>query len=68
MSAESQQKQPLLGNGFANTTVASKWFSSRHLMAATVTHETIEQLLEEMFSVWSVPRLYNEELLPIPVS
>jgi hypothetical protein len=32
-------------------------------MAATDTHATIEELLEALFSVWSVPRLYNEEQL-----
>jgi hypothetical protein len=35
-------------------------------MAATDTHETIEQLLEAIFSVRSVLR--HKELLPIPVS
>jgi hypothetical protein len=33
-------------------------------MAATNTHVPIEELLEEVFSVRSVPRLYNEDQLP----
>jgi hypothetical protein len=32
-------------------------------MAATDTHATIEELLEAVFSVRSVPRLYNESQL-----
>jgi hypothetical protein len=34
-------------------------------MAATDTHATIEELLEAVFSVLSVPRLYNEGQLPL---
>jgi hypothetical protein len=34
-------------------------------MTATDTHATIEELLEAVFSVRSVPRLYNEEQLTI---
>jgi hypothetical protein len=60
-----QQRQPLLGNGSANTSVARQWFNSRHLMAATDTHTTIEELLEAVFSVRSVRRLYNEDQLPL---
>jgi hypothetical protein len=56
MSAENQQRQSLLWNGFANTPVASQWFSSRHVIAATDTQSTIEELLETMFPVRSVPR------------
>jgi hypothetical protein len=33
-------------------------------MAATGTHATVEELLEAMFSVLSVPGLYNEDQLP----
>jgi hypothetical protein len=36
-------------------------------MAATDTHATTE-LLEEVFSVWSVPRIYNEEQLQLQES
>jgi hypothetical protein len=35
-----------------------------HVMAATVTHAIIEELLEAVLSVWSMPRLYNEGQLP----
>jgi hypothetical protein len=34
-------------------------------MAATDTHATREKLLEGMFSVRSVPMLYNEDQLPL---
>jgi hypothetical protein len=34
-------------------------------MAERDTHATIEELLEAVFSVRSVPRLYNEDQLPI---
>jgi hypothetical protein len=34
-------------------------------MAATDTHITLEELLEVMFSVRFVPRLYNEEQLQL---
>jgi hypothetical protein len=33
-------------------------------MAATVMHVTIEELLEAVLSVWSMPRLYNKGQLP----
>jgi hypothetical protein len=45
MSTESQNcetsRQPLIGNGSANTTVARQWLSSRHMMATTGMHATI---------------------------
>jgi hypothetical protein len=34
-------------------------------MAATYTHGTMNELLEVVFSVRSVPRLYNEGQLPL---
>jgi hypothetical protein len=37
-------------------------------MAATDIHVTIEELLESVLTVWSVPRLYNEEQLPLEKS
>jgi hypothetical protein len=37
-------------------------------MAEIDPHATIEELLEAMFSVRSVPRLYNEDQLPLRVS
>jgi hypothetical protein len=36
-----------------------------YIMAATDTHPTIEELLEAVFSVRSVPRPYNEGQLPL---
>jgi hypothetical protein len=48
-----------------NTTVARKWLSSHQVMAPTDTHATIEVLLEAVFSVQSVPSLYNEDYLPM---
>jgi hypothetical protein len=46
------------------TPIAQQWLSKCHMTAATVTY-TIEELLEVVFSVWSVPGLYNEEQLPL---
>jgi hypothetical protein len=37
-------------------------------MAATGTYETIEELLEAVFFVWSVPRIYNEGQMPLEES
>jgi hypothetical protein len=37
-------------------------------MAATDTHATVEEMLEAMFSVRSVPRLYNEVQLSLEES
>jgi hypothetical protein len=34
-------------------------------MAATDTHATINEMLEAVFSVQSVPRLYDEDQLPL---
>jgi hypothetical protein len=39
----------------------ARWLSSRHVMGTKDTHAAIEQLLEEVFSVRSVPRLHNED-------
>jgi hypothetical protein len=50
----------LLGNGSANTPVARQWLS-RHVIAAT----DMYAILEETFSVRSMPRLYNEDELPL---
>jgi hypothetical protein len=67
MSAESQnceaRRGPLLGNGSVNAPIAKQWLSIRHVIAATDTHTTIEELLEAMISARSVPRLYNEHQL-----
>jgi hypothetical protein len=51
-----------------NTPVAKQRLNSRQVMAATDTHATIEELLEAVFSVWSVPIQYNEDQLSSPVS
>jgi hypothetical protein len=40
-----------------NTPVVRQWFSNRHVIAATCTHATIEEMLEAISSVGSVPRL-----------
>jgi hypothetical protein len=50
-----------LGNGSANTPVASQWLNSRHVIAAKGTHV----IMEEALSVPSVPRLYNEDQMPL---
>jgi hypothetical protein len=34
-------------------------------MATTDTHATIEELLDAVFSVWSVPKPYTEDQLPL---
>jgi hypothetical protein len=57
MSAESQHRQPLLGNGSVKTPVATQWLSNRHVIASTDKHATIEELLEEVCSMLSVQRL-----------
>jgi hypothetical protein len=71
MSAESQNceasRQPLLENGSANMPIARQWLSNHHMMAATDTHATIEELLEVVVSVWSMLRLYNKDQLPLRV-
>jgi hypothetical protein len=54
----SQQRQSLVGNGFLKTAVARQLFSSCHIIAIRSTHATIEELLEEVFSVRSVLGLY----------
>jgi hypothetical protein len=33
----------------------------KHIAVATDTHSAIEELLESVFSVWPVPRPYNED-------
>jgi hypothetical protein len=69
MSAESQDcgasRRLLQGNGSANPVIAKQWLSSRRVKAVTHTHATIEEMLEAMFSVRSVPRLCNENQLPL---
>jgi hypothetical protein len=48
---------PLLGNGSVNMPVARGWLSSCHVITVIDMHAKIEELLEELFSVWSVLRL-----------
>jgi hypothetical protein len=33
----------------------------KHISATTNQHETVEELFESVFSVWSAPRLYSED-------
>jgi hypothetical protein len=40
--------------------VPRQWHG-KHVSTATGTSETIEELWEVLFSVWSMPRLYNED-------
>jgi hypothetical protein len=54
-------KQKLLSNGSVNN-------GRCQVMAATVTHATIEELLKEEFSVWSVTRIYKKGQLPLEES
>jgi hypothetical protein len=61
----SRQRQPLLGNGSAYTPVARQWLIRRHVMSATGTQATVDELLEAMFSVRSMPRLHNEDQMPL---
>jgi hypothetical protein len=69
----SQQRQPLLGNGSENTLVArqqsrnrQQWSNCEAVLSTRSVrwlHESIIHLFGEMFSMRSVPRLYNEEQL-----
>jgi hypothetical protein len=58
------EKQPLLGNGSAN---ARCWqcFYNRHVIVARYAHATMKEQMTAVFSVPSVPRLYNEDQLPL---
>jgi hypothetical protein len=67
----SQQRQPLLGNGSANTPIVrqqihnmqqwSNWEAVFSMRFMQYLHDaTIEELLEEVFSVWSVPSCYKQ--------
>jgi hypothetical protein len=68
VSTGSQHRQPLLGNGSANTPLARQWPTSRLVIAETDTHARIEELLGAVISVRPVPRLYNEDQLPLRAS
>jgi hypothetical protein len=47
------------------TPVARQWLVDRHVIAATVAHVQIAELLEAVFPVRSVSRLYKEEQLSL---
>jgi hypothetical protein len=59
---------PLLGDGSVNMPVVDQWLSSRHVTDAIDMHAKTEELLEAVFSVQFVPRLYNEDQLSLPVN
>jgi hypothetical protein len=40
------------------TRVSEQWLGDRHVIAATFAHPTIAEMLEALFSVPSVPKLY----------
>jgi hypothetical protein len=61
------KKQSLIGNGCADTPVAGQWFSIRHMIAAADAHAKMEEFMEAVFSVRSLPRLYNETTSVKPV-
>jgi hypothetical protein len=61
MSAESQQRKPLLENGSAKTLLARQLLNSRYVIASTDTHT----IMEAVFSVPSVPRPYKDDQLPL---
>jgi hypothetical protein len=46
-------------------TISRQWLSSSHVMAATDTQATMEEPLEEVFSVRSMLKLFNNQL-PLP--
>jgi hypothetical protein len=45
--------------------VYRRWLSSRHVIATINTHATMEDLLVTLSFVRSLPRLYNEDQLPL---
>jgi hypothetical protein len=53
----------LLGNSAAKKPVVRQWLTNRHMTAATDT----QAIMEYVFSVGYVPRLCNEEQLPLLV-
>jgi hypothetical protein len=58
----------LLRNDSVNTPVAEQWLSSSHVIVASDTRAAVENLLEAVFSVRSVPSLYNEDQPPLLVN
>jgi hypothetical protein len=57
----SQQRQPLLGNCSVNTPVTRRREGGCHVIPTAHIHAAIEELLEAVFSVLSVPNIYNED-------
>jgi hypothetical protein len=51
-----------------NMPIATQWLNSHHMIATTDKHAAMEDLLEVVFSVQSMLKLYNEDQLPLPVS
>jgi hypothetical protein len=49
------EKQPLLGNGSANTPVARQRLNNRHVIVENDAHAIIGEWFEAVFSVLSVP-------------
>jgi hypothetical protein len=47
--------------------VARQWLSDCHIIAATIPHATIAELLEVVFTVWFALRLYKEDQLRVQV-
>jgi hypothetical protein len=57
----------------ADTAVARHWLSKNHVTAATLIYAIVEELLEDMFSVWSLQWLHpsamkqrQEEAFSVP--
>jgi hypothetical protein len=42
-------------------TAISRQWPSKHAPVATDIHATMEELQEVVFSVWSMPKLYNKD-------
>jgi hypothetical protein len=53
----------LLGNGSVNTSIARQWLSKSR-DRDHVTNATIEELLDAVFSVRFVPKIFKEDQLP----
>jgi hypothetical protein len=48
--------------------VTGKQQHSKHITTATNQHATTEELLEIIFSMWSMPLLYNEAISQVRAS
>jgi hypothetical protein len=47
-------------SGARRNGIAGHWLG-KHLFTSTNAQATTEELLEEKFSMWSIPRLYNKD-------